>query len=117
MSWMFSHCTIFNQDIGKWDTNKVSDMSWMFAHCTIFNQDISKWDTNKVSDMSWMFYKAKIFNQDISSWNVSNVTDMRDMFVYDNFERVDILKEYFNGSIPKGKIIDILKDKYPENFI
>jgi len=38
------------------------------------------------------------------------------MFVYDNFERVDILKEYFNDSIPKGKIIDILKDKYPEKF-
>jgi len=39
------------------------------------------------------------------------------MFAYDNFKNVDILKEYFNGSIPKGKIIDILKDKYPENFI
>jgi len=45
------------------------------------------------------------------------VKNMIDMFVYDNFERVDILKEYFNGIIPKGKIIDILKDKYPENFI
>jgi len=67
--------------------------------------------------MTGMFYKAKIFNQDISKWNVSNVTDMRDMFVYDNFKYVDILKEYFNGIIPKGKIIDILKDKYPEEFI
>jgi len=42
---------------------------------------------------------------------------MRDMFVYDNFEHVGILKEYFNGNIPKGKIIDILKEKYPEKFI
>jgi len=66
--------------------------------------------------MSYMFSHSD-FNGDISSWNVGNVTDMRDMFAYDNFKYVDILKEYFNDSIPKGKIIDILKDKYPENYI
>jgi len=107
----------FNGDISSWNVGNVSNMSCMFSHCTKFNSDISSWNVSRVTDMTDMFAHCTIFNSDISSWNVSNVTDMTDMFKYNNFERVDILKEYFNGIIPKGKIIDILKDKYPENFI
>jgi len=113
---MFSHCTDFNQDISKWNVGNVTDMSWMFAHADNFKQDISKWDVSKVSDMSWMFSHSD-FNGDISKWNVDKVRYMYGMFTYDNFKNVDILKEYFDGNIPEGKIIDILKDKYPENFI
>ena len=73
--------TIFNQDIGKWDTSKVTDMTDMFSYAKAFNQDIGEWDTSKVTNMNRMFEGAEAFNQDISEWDTSKVTDMVDMFL------------------------------------
>jgi hypothetical protein len=43
---------------------------------------------------------------------------MEDMFRYSNANiDIDILKEYYNGIIPKGNIIDVFKGEYPEEFI
>jgi hypothetical protein len=33
------------------------------------------------------------------------------------FEYADIIKEFYNGIIPKGKILDVLRHDYPEYFI
>lgn len=33
-----------------------------------FNQNIGGWNTSKVTDMNYMFYSAEVFNQDVSSW-------------------------------------------------
>ena len=84
MSLLFVNKSTFNQNIGNWDTSKVTDMNTMFARFTgdmmIFNQNIGNWNVSSVIDMARMFKDATFFNQDISSWNVSNVTNMGAMF-------------------------------------
>jgi surface protein len=74
--------TIFNQNIGSWDTSSVTNMSAMFNGAEAFNQDISYWATNQVTDMSAMFQNAVVFNQNIGSWQTGNVTNMVYMFYY-----------------------------------
>jgi len=88
------------------DVSNVTDMNGLFASCTKFNGDISKWDVSRVTNMRDMFAYSK-FNDDIISWNVNDDIEIDYMFKYHNFKyaNIDILKEYFNDSIPKGKII------------
>ena len=50
------------------------NMKAMFFCCGEFDEDIGAWDTSKVTNMKAMFDNAIVFNQDISSWNVSSVT-------------------------------------------
>ena len=54
-----------------------------FGAKTLFDGDISKWDTGKVTNMKDMFYEAYCrFNQDIGSWNTEKVTNMESMFQF-----------------------------------
>ena len=55
-------------------------MNVMFQTAEVFNQDIGGWNVNQVTDMSYMFNEAKAFNQNIGSWNVDQVIDMSNMF-------------------------------------
>jgi surface protein len=45
----------------------------MFSHATLFNLNIERWDVSNVTKMEGMFDGAAAFNQDIGSWNVINV--------------------------------------------
>jgi len=86
----------FNQNIGNWNTSKVTNMSSMFNRQPLFNQDISTktvtvgastytaWDTLNVTAMNSMFFISSdangSFNQNIGNWNTSKVTNMSSMF-------------------------------------
>lgn len=50
-------------------------MSCMFQRAKVFNQDISRWETSKVTTMHRMFEDALAFSQDLSGWKVSQVSD------------------------------------------
>jgi surface protein len=110
MTSMFQENTRFNQPIGSWNIEKVTDMSsmfqsatafnnsgsntinnWrpiscsnfssMFSSATTFNQPIGNWPLSASSvNMSNMFNNADAFNQNIGAWNVEKVTNMTSMF-------------------------------------
>ena len=72
---------LFDGDISKWDTGKVTDMYYMFCSASAFNQDIGSWNTEKVTTMYGMFRSASALNQDIGSWNTEKVTSMFICFI------------------------------------
>ncbi len=80
MSYMFRGATLFNGNIGNWNTTTVTDMSFMFNGAAAFNQNIGTWNTAAVTDMNRMFYNATSFNQNIGTWTTAAVTDMSYMF-------------------------------------
>ena len=49
----------------------------MLRYKVLFEEDVSKLATTKVTDMRELFYNDINFNQPIGNWDVSNVTDMR----------------------------------------
>ena len=80
LSEVFEGASIFNGNIGSWNTTNVTNMYYMFAFATAFNQDIGSWNTGNVTNMIGMFFSATAFDQPIGSWNTSGVTDMTSMF-------------------------------------
>ena len=71
MTQMFRGCTVFDGNIGAWNTSAVTAMSSMFRGCSVFNGNIGSWNTAAVTTMSAMFQGATAFNQNIGAWNTS----------------------------------------------
>ena len=88
----------FNQNIGNWNTSKVTTMQSMINNQPNFNQDIGTkvvtvsgssyiaWDTSNVTTMAAMMAltgnnsRLATFNQNISNWNTSKVTTTSSLF-------------------------------------
>jgi surface protein len=79
MSYMFSYCPNFNQDISGWNTSNVEYMSSMFEGATSFNQPIGNWNTVKVRALEKTFKGATSFNQPLN-WNLPKITSTSSMF-------------------------------------
>lgn len=85
---MFNGARAFNQNIGNWDTSKVSNMQNMFLNAIVFNNgDLNvmnhhplAWNTSSVASISNIFNNARAFNQYIGNWNTSKVTATNNMF-------------------------------------
>ena len=48
---MFENYTSFNEDIGIWETQNITNMSKMFKNATSFNDNIDAWDVSSVTNM------------------------------------------------------------------
>jgi len=71
MFMMFRYAFDFNQDIGGWVVDSVTDMNGMFHEAEAFNQDIGDWAVHCVTDMGYMFQHASAFDQDLG-WCIDN---------------------------------------------
>ena len=65
---MFKYAQKFNQEIGDWNVDIVTNMSYMFHYADIFNKDIGNWNVDN-SNFEYMFRvtDADIFNKDIDN--------------------------------------------------
>ena len=68
--------------MGDWDVSGVTQMGGIFSHASVFNQDLSKWDVSAVTDMAFMFEDATAFNRELcaDAW-VNSKADKTDMFM------------------------------------
>ncbi len=84
----FSSTTFNNggsDSIKSWNTSNVTNMVQTFQANTSFNQPLL-WDVSKVTSFQFCFY-GTIFNQDISSWTPVLATNMNNMFGASQFNQ------------------------------
>ena len=72
----YNPASMFNGDVGSWDTSKVMTMYRTFGGAKAFNSELV-WDTSKVTAMEETFHHAEAFNQPLV-WDTSQVTTLED---------------------------------------
>ena len=50
---MFSVLDAFNQDVGGWDTSRVTSLNGIFSEAAAFNQDVGGWDKSQATTLYW----------------------------------------------------------------
>ena len=105
--------TVSGSSYIAWNTASATTMSFMFGSLGVtgtFNQNIGNWNTSRVTNMSNMFQNQVDFNQDIgtkqvtvsgssySAWTVSGVTTMDIMFGISDPSTTGGLVGSFNNS-------------------
>lgn len=65
-------------------TSHIENMRELFYENSNFNQDIGKWNVSKVTDMTFMFSGAELFNQDLSNWCVTEIATLPTGFFHDS---------------------------------
>jgi surface protein len=78
---MFSRCTVFNEDISRWNISSCEDLSIMFCDCKKFNQDISQWDVSNVTNVEDIFRDAYNFDQDLTPWTTRGHISRRNVHI------------------------------------
>ena len=110
MSGMFDRATVFNQNIGTWNTATVTNMSFMFSNASTFNNggnsSINNWNTGAVTDMRGVFFQASAFNQNIGGWNTAAATNMRFMFYQASAFNQNIGTWTLNSGVNLTSILD-----------
>ena len=66
--------------ISAWNTSCITDMSYLFTYCNEFNDDINAWDVGQVTRFTQIFYEATSFDQALNSWDAGQATQMGGMF-------------------------------------
>ncbi|MBL1243177.1 MAG: BspA family leucine-rich repeat surface protein [Sulfurimonas sp.] len=56
-------------DTSGWEVPSVKDMSYMFSECVVFSQDISKRDVSSVEDMDDIFRGCEIAEENKPKFN------------------------------------------------
>jgi surface protein len=100
MGGMFYGCTVFNHDLGLWNTNRVTNMEQMFYNCRDFTNGsntnpLTGWNTALVTNMSGMFSgntttNSCKYNRDMIGFNTAAVTRMDGMFAFNTSFNQDI---------------------------
>jgi len=92
MSYMFTNCNVFRDDLSSWNTQAVTNMQHMFDGCTEFEgRGVQNFNTHLVTNMSSMFQDCRFLSPDLNLthnnyvWDVTSVTDMQSMFDNSSF--------------------------------
>ena len=107
-------------NIASWNVSKVRNMSYMFSNCKNFNQDLSAWDTIMVTDMRQMFLNCTNFkNKSLNLiWNLYSISEnLYAPSIPANFfianKNIDFI---FNPSKINTNVMPIVAGSYSANY-